>query len=139
MNSSNRFRLAVCAAALLDACGPATVDSSAAYGVEWQLVELNGQPAPRAAGGKPGTLLLSEGEGRASGLAGCNRFAGTFTRSADQIQFGPLAMTKMACAEGMDLEASYSSVLTGSRGLRVTPTGLELLSGSTVVARFTKP
>ena len=124
---------------LLSACWPAPTSSPSPYGIEWQLVELNGQPAPLGGGGKPGTLRLAEDEGRASGFAGCNRFSGTFTTSAAQVQFGPLMMTKMACSEGMDLEARYPAALGGSNGFRVTATGLELLSGSQVVARFRKP
>lgn len=135
---SSRFLVAA-GLFVLAACRPVPRDSSSPYGVDWQLVELNGQPAPPGAGGKPGTLTLREDEGRVNGFGGCNRFSGTFTASGDQIQFGPLIMTKMACSEGMDLEARYPVALSGSSGFRVTPAGLELLSGSDVVARFRTP
>ncbi len=139
MASFRTLGVAACLPFLLPACKPVPSDSSSPYGVEWHLVELNGQPAPRGAGGKPGTLTLLQDEGRASGFAGCNRFSGTVTASAGQIQFGALMMTKMACSEGMDLEVHYPATLSGSSGFRVTPAGLELLSGSEVVARFRKP
>jgi len=138
MRAFRTLGVTACLPLLLPGCKPVPSDSSSPYEVEWRLVELNGQPAPRGAGGKPGTLTLVEGEGQASGFAGCNRFSGTVTTSAGQIQFGPLMLTKMACSEGMDLEAHYPSTLNGSSGFRVTPAGLELLSGSEVVARFTK-
>lgn len=136
MNVSRIFGVAASLSPLLSACKPVPSDSPSPYGIEWQLIELNGQPAPGGAGGKPGTLTLVPDGGKASGFAGCNRFSGTFTTSADQIQFGPLMMTKMACSEGMDLEARYPAVLGGSDGFRVTATGLELLSGQEVIARF---
>lgn len=100
MNSSRLFGVAASLAVLLSACKTVPSDTPSPYGVEWQLVELNGHPAPSGAGGKPGTLILVLDDGRASGFAGCNRFSGTFTRSAGQIQFGPLMMTKMACWDG---------------------------------------
>ena len=139
MGSFRTLGVAAWLSLLLPACKPVPSDSSSPYGVEWQLVELNGQPAPRGAGGKPGTLTLLQDDGRASGFAGCNRFSGTVTTSAAQIQFGPLMLTKMACSEGMDLEAHYPAALNSSSDFRVTPTGLELLSGTNVVARFRKP
>jgi heat shock protein HslJ len=144
----SRMRGVVAALVLLAACQPVSTEQPPLFGVEWQLVELKGQPAPLGNGGRPGTLLLAEGEGRASGFAGCNRFSGTFTVTGDQLQFGPLMMTKMACSEGMDLEASYPAALDGSSGFRVTvrigvssatAADLELLSGTEVVARFTRP
>lgn len=136
MHSSRIFGVAASLTVLLSACKTVPSDSPSPYGVEWQLIELNGQPAPGGAGGKPATLTLVRDEGRVSGFAGCNRFSGTFTTSTDQIQFGVLMMTKMACSEGMDLEARYPAALSGSDGLRVTARGLELLSGRAVVARF---
>jgi len=139
VRSFRTLGVAACLPLLLPACTPVPSDSSSPYGVDWRLIELNGQPAPRGAGGKPGTLTLVEGEGRASGFAGCNRFSGTVTASSGRIQFGPLMLTKMACAEGMDLEAHYPTTLNRSNSFRVTETGLELLSGSEVVARFARP
>jgi putative lipoprotein len=136
MNGSRILAVAAGLVVQLSACKTVPSDSPSPYGTEWQLVELNGHPAPGGAGGKPATLTLVLDDGRASGFAGCNRFSGTFTTSANQIQFGPLMMTKMACSEGMDLEARYPAVLSGSNGFRVTATGLELLSGQEVVARF---
>ena len=122
----------------------ATTDSPAAAGstmpslfdITWNLVELNVQAAPTGAGGRPATLLLDQGEQRASGFAGCNRMSGSFTHSADSISFGPLAMTRMACTEGMELEQQYAEALERVRTLRLTAAGLELMSDSGTVARF---
>ena len=41
-------------------------------------------------------LVFDEG-GRVSGSGGCNRLAGTYTASGEQLAFGPLATTRMAC------------------------------------------
>lgn len=121
-----------------------SVDSLAASGgtmpslfdITWNLVELDGQAAPTGMGGRPATLLLDREEQRASGFAGCNRMSGSFTHSADSISFGPLAMTRMACTEGMELEQRYSAALGKVTTLRLTAAGLELMSDSGTVARF---
>jgi heat shock protein HslJ len=111
---------------------------SSAFDTEWLLMELKGQPAPKGAGGNPGTLKLQRAEGRVSGFAGCNRFAGPLTSSGNQLAFGPLLMTKMACRDGMELESAYAAALSGVSGYRVSSAGLELLAGAAVVARFVK-
>lgn len=39
-------------------------------------------------------------ENRVSGRAGCNRFSGSYRRTGDnELEFGPLAVTRMACPE----------------------------------------
>lgn len=106
------------------------------FDITWNLVELDGQAAPTGMGGRPATLLLDRAEQRASGFAGCNRMGGSFTHSADSISFGPLAMTRMACTEGMELEQRYAAALEKVTTLRLTAAGLELLSDGATVARF---
>jgi heat shock protein HslJ len=64
-------------------------------GTVWRLVELDGNPAVP---GHEATLELSK-DGRASGRGSCNRFSGTVAISGNRIEFGPLASTKMACAD----------------------------------------
>ena len=46
----------------------------------------------------PATLEVKD-DGSVSGKSGCNGFAGASTATADQLSFGPLAATKMACPE----------------------------------------
>lgn len=91
-----------------------------------------------ASGGRKASLHLSLGAHQASGLAGCNRFVGEYTASGSKLSFGPLALTRMFCADGMDLEAQYSTALGTVDGFRVDRSGLSLTSGSRVVARFTR-
>lgn len=51
-------------------------------------------------------------EGRVSGNSGCNRFSGPVTLEGDSINFGPLASTRMACAEElMRLEEAVLDLL----------------------------
>ncbi len=107
-------------------------------GTEWRLVAVVGVPAGTGANGKPATLLLEELSGRASGFAGCNTFSGSYTLSGSSIAFGPLAMTRMACATGGELESRYAGALEQATEWKMTSQGLELRKGSTLLARFTK-
>jgi len=107
-------------------------------GVEWRLVSIGGTPAGTGASGQPATLRLDETSGRASGYAGCNQFSGSYTLSGSSLSFGPLAMTRMACAQGGELESRYTMALGQATAWKMTSTGLELRKGSTLLAKFTQ-
>lgn len=107
-------------------------------GVEWRLVAVASTPAGTGADGHPATLLLDEMSGRASGFAGCNKFSGSYTLSGNSVAFGPLAMTRMACAQGSELESRYTMALEQTTDWRITSKGLELRKGSTLLAKFTR-
>lgn len=136
------MRIATFMLLALAACQPSnpypTGPAGSPVGVEWKLSELGGSPAGTGANDMPATLLFDAVSGRASGYAGCNQFSGSYTLSSNSITFGPLAMTRMACAKGDDLERRYTMALEQTTELKVTSTGLQLRKGSTLLARFTK-
>jgi heat shock protein HslJ len=75
---------------------------------QWQLQQLGAQGA--IAGSQP-TMTFAKG-GAVSGSGSCNRFNGSVTISGKSIAFGPLAATKMSCAEALNAqEASYFKAL----------------------------
>jgi heat shock protein HslJ len=104
-------------------------------GVEWILMELNGTTPPAGAGGRPASLTFAEG-GRVSGFGGCNRMTGAYDVSGERLRIGPMASTRMACEQGMDLEQSYGAALEATQRYRLTSDGLELLGGDGVIARY---
>jgi heat shock protein HslJ len=116
----------------------ATSPMPSPVGVEWRLTSIGGTPAGTGASGQPATLRLDETSGRASGYAGCNQFSGSYTLSGSSLSFGPLAMTRMACARGGELESRYTMALGQATEWKTTSTGLELRKGSTLLAKFTK-
>jgi heat shock protein HslJ len=59
------------------------------------LVDLAGTPV--LPGGKATLVFLDVG--RVAGNASCNRFTGTMLITGDEIKMGPLATTRMACAD----------------------------------------
>ena len=78
------------------------------WGTSWRLVDLAGAGVldqPQA------TLAFPE-TGRAAGNGSCNRFAGSVEISGDSIGFGPLASTRMGCAEPIAMqEGKYLGAL----------------------------
>jgi heat shock protein HslJ len=76
----------------------------------WRLVELDGEPVRRG-GDERSPYLMFHGDGRVSGFGGCNRLAGTYEANGDRLTLGPLAATKMACADVMDIESAFLAAL----------------------------
>lgn len=67
-------------------------------------------------------------DGAVEGGTGCNRFTGTADLDAGVMQFGPLAVTEMACVDPgrMEREAAYLQALTEVRWFVAAPAGLWL-------------
>jgi len=100
----------------------------------WRLVELGGMPV-RLGPGQP-TLQLAADESRASGFAGCNRMMGGYVLEGDALSFSQMASTRMACAEGMDLERAYLAAIGATTAHKLAGQVLELYAGDRLVARF---
>jgi putative lipoprotein len=109
----------------------ASVDGTPLVGTTWMLTEIQGEEAPLGVRGQPATLVLVA-EGRTvHGFSGCNRFAGTYEFGADGLRFGPMAGTRRACPDGMELERGVLAALAGVMGHRVDGTTLTLLRAGT--------
>ena len=109
---------------------------AAAAGADWELRELAGQPAPTGAGGRRATLGFEPDTARVTGFAGCNSYFGTYTLDGTALRFGPIGMTRMACAEGMGLEQQLGAALEATRSYTLTGNDLTLLGTSGPAARF---
>lgn len=132
------------AVAALAACQPPhPANSGPAFrasvsGVDWELMELDGKTASSGAGGRRVTLRFDADTARVGGFSGCNRFSGTYTLDGDTLRFGPLIMTRMACAEGMDLERGLSAALQATRRYELSSTQLKLFGPTKAIARFSR-
>jgi heat shock protein HslJ len=114
----------------------AGADSGLASG-EWSLVALGGQPAPTGAGDRPATLVFTPGTNRVGGFSGCNRAGGSYVIKGDSIRFSAMAMTRMACDQGMELEQRYAAMVDSARTWRRRADTLELMGDAgTVIARL---
>jgi len=73
---------------------------------------LDGQAVAVAEDQQAVTIQFTE-DGNANGTGGCNDFGTTFSTGPDgKMAFGPVAATKMACAEGMELENALFQALS---------------------------
>ena len=82
-------------------------------GTTWQLdTHYSGDAASHWAGMESATLTLTDGRARVA--TGCNTGSATYTLDGDQLTFGPLMLTRMACAEpAMELEHLVVGALDG--------------------------
>lgn len=83
----------------LSACAVQPSSSPASLaGTEWRLEAVGGQPALA----QPQATLAFPEPGRVAGHASCNRFFGSVTIDGQQISFGQLGATRMACVGPAD-------------------------------------
>lgn len=90
------------------------------------------------------TTISFLNDGRVAGSGGCNRYVGSYELDGDGISFGPMAGTKMACAEAlMDQDDRFHQALGQAVRWRIDGrTGLlhlEDLEGMTVIRASALP
>jgi len=81
-------------------------------------------------------MRLESATSRAVGCGGCNRFTASYRLSGDSLSFGPVASTRMACADGDELERSFLATLPAVATYQVTDSALTLGGPGGVLARF---
>lgn len=105
----------------------------------WVLTELGGKPV--LAGGprrEAPRLEIMLTESRVTGTTGCNRLTGAVKADTRQIQFGPLATTKMACpGDTANTESNFLTALQGPLRYQVGE-GKLTLARSGIVLVFKK-
>jgi heat shock protein HslJ len=106
---------------------------------DWQLVGLGDQANPLGAGGRPLTLRLDSASKRASGFAGCNRYGAAYNLTTDSLRFGPMMSTKMACADGDEVEGRFLAALAAVRTYEVRDGELVLGAAGVSLARLRNP
>lgn len=94
-------------------------------GKAWVLQELGGAVLVDV---EP--TLTFGGDGTVSGSAGCNTFSGTYALDGGDLSFGPLATTKMGCADPtMFVESAFLAAMAGVTGWSLDGAGRLLLDG----------
>jgi heat shock protein HslJ len=105
----------------------------------WTLVSVGERSDLIGSEGRPPTLRLDAATARASGFAGCNRFTATYVLDGDRLTFGPIASTRRACPDGMDVERSFVAALADVTTYQVAGTTLTLAGAAGPLARFRTP
>ena len=119
---------------VLSACSSAT---SGLTNITWKLVSYG--PADKPTPAVPGveTSLVFEDNGKVSGTMGCNQFGGDYKAKGDQITFGPLAATLMACPEPiMNQESAALGILSGTVTYKADGSSLTITGADGSVANF---
>jgi putative lipoprotein len=96
-------------------------------GGEWLVEDINRRGVMDIAQ----TTLSFDEEGNVFGSGGCNRYRGGYELSGDQLGFGPLATTQMACPEAVsNQERAFLQVLAAAPlRLAFDDTGALILTG----------
>ena len=103
-------------------------------GTVWKLTSLNGNPV---GANKLPSLTLDAATGKVTGMAGVNRFNGTFKQEGAALTFSPLITTRMAGPEAeMKIESEFLAALSHVTAWKADGLILILLAGETEVARF---
>lgn len=79
---------------------------------QWMLAKLSGRPEIKSGlTGEAPTIIFDQLQSRVGGFAGCNRYFGAFSISADGgIRISNIGATKMAC-DDMNLERDFLAAL----------------------------
>lgn len=106
---------------------------------DWQLVSLGERTDPKGAGGRPITLRLDAATSRAAGFAGCNRYSAGYVLTADSLKFTAPISTKMACADGMEVEGGFLAALSTVVTYQASDSSLSLHGPAGPLARLRAP
>jgi putative lipoprotein len=128
---------AVLLAAVIAGGGAMAADepASALAGTTWRAKTIMGRPVIDSA---PSTITFEAG-GRVSGRGRCNRYFGTSTIAGEQLSFGAMGATRMACAPAlMDQEARFFEALGSAGRWTIGADGLLLIysAGADQPSRF---
>jgi heat shock protein HslJ len=137
MARKSRFRAAAVALGILMAgVGCSTADEPATpLAGSWRAETIIGRPVIDDST----STVNFEADGRVHGRGGCNRYFGSSTIEGDQMSFGPLGSTKMACAEAlMDQETRFFQALESAERWTIDDQGLLLIysAGAEEPSRF---
>jgi putative lipoprotein len=119
-----RASLAILAGAVALGCQSPVLAST-----DWTAEQVDGQAV--LANARP--TLAFEGEQRAGGSAGCNRWFASVKMSGEKLRFSQAGATRMACdPDRMQQESRFLSALESVRSYRLDGSTLRLFDESQV-------
>lgn len=84
----------------------------------WKLTNITGGPLVSHGSGDLFIQFLSENN-RAAGFSGCNHFTGSYTAMERKLKMGPIASTKMMCADKMTLEMAFQKAIHSAGAYKI--------------------
>lgn len=117
--------------------GGGTATNPTLENTSWKLTLLGNSSVTAPSPQREAYFLLEPANHRVSGSGGCNRLMGSYELSGEQLKFGPMAGTRMACPEGMDTEQAFLKSLGQVSKWKITGQNLELFDADgKVLAKF---
>jgi heat shock protein HslJ len=92
----------------------------------WNLTRLGARDVVASENQRQPYIVLDSSNKRVAGSGGCNRLNGTYTLEKQNIHFGPIASTMMACPSGMEVEGNFLHALDKSHSWKLHGNELEL-------------
>jgi heat shock protein HslJ len=119
-------------AALASSPSPAKPFITAANGnvrledTTWNLTRLGPKDVVASENQRQPYIVLDSSNKRVTGSGGCNRLNGTYTLEKQNVHFGPIASTMMACPRGMEVEGTFLRTLDKVHSWKLHGNELEL-------------
>ena len=109
-------------------------------GTYWKAIELDSKSIPSQAGTRE-VHLQFQMDGRVAGFDGCNQMTGPYTQSGDNLTFGRMAATQMACMNTSGTEQAFRGALEHTSRFRIAGDRLELFNdaGTRLAAFVARP
>ena len=115
------------------ATGEATIENT-----HWILTTLGDASVHADSPEREAYFVLDPEQHRVSGSGGCNRLMGSYELNGDQLKFGQMAGSMMACVQGMETEQAFLKALGQVNKWKITGEHLDLFdSEGKVLAQFT--
>jgi len=103
----------------------------------WALTKVGDTVVPESHSPRRAHFILNSEAHRVGGSGGCNGILGKYELEADRLAFKGVAMTRMACKQGMETEQAFLTALNQVGSWKITGRKLELLDGEgRTVAEF---
>lgn len=123
--------------AVLSRMGTSGTDQSVLLNDIWALEAINSIEISDADYTRERPQLeFHKADGKVMGTTGCNQLNGTYTTTGNNIAFGPLLTTKMACPGTGEIQ--FTQALSEVSFFKIVNLKLYLFSGSTEKLRFKK-
>lgn len=107
-------------------------------GVKWELETLDGKEVKIQADKSALSIQFNEAEKRVNGLAGCNRFFGTYEMEGHKLKFSHVGSTRMACPD-MEMESAFFQMMDNTDSYEIKNNKLSFMQKNKIVAVFKIP
>lgn len=102
----------------------------------WKLTSIGGTPYRHEGEQREPHLKLVTQDLVASGRTGCNAFTGSYEHHGESLRFGNMAVTMMACVDGMDTERAFLDALEAVDRFAIAGDTLALYAGDELLLGF---